>query len=204
MGFLTPQRPRSSAQKKVRKAIHRLADPALKDGRALASQLLQRRSEIAQAHQPEAERERRALGDGKGMVIHDGADVFQWSAGRLRELPFEESWILVIDHKSRIAHAKRIGRGSLAGTKMDPEAALRAALGHRAAGIILVHNHPSGETKAGDHDIESSRDLQKLAEEHSARLLDSVIVTRTGWLSMLDEGLLSETHSEKPRAWHRH
>ena len=85
---------------------------------------------------------------------------------------------------------------------MDPDAALRAALGAHTAGVILVHNHPSNEAKAGDHDIESSRELQKLLSDYSVRLLDSVIVTRTHWLSMVDEGLLSkEQQTEKPRSW---
>ena len=126
------------------------------------------------------------------MVIRDATDVQKWAHGRIAELEHEEAWVLVIDRQHRLVRARRVEQGDAGTTHLNPDRVVQVASAPRAAGFILVHNHPSDIPKPGEADIDATHQVMELARQRRApRMLDSVIVARTSHASLKDLGLMS-------------
>lgn len=93
------------------------------------------------------------------------------------DIPHEELWALLVDARSRIVGAARVGMGGFAGCAVTPADVLRAVIAHAAPGFILGHNHPSGDTSPSLDDVQFTRSIQRAAEAVGVRLLDHIIVT---------------------------
>jgi DNA repair protein RadC len=165
--------------------------PILQDAvSGLAREVIRRRAMAR--HNPEVQQPKQGLGDGCGMIIRDAADVQKWALGRIAELEHEEAWVLVIDRQHRLVRARRVEQGNAGSTHLDLERVVRVASAPRAAGFILVHNHPSDIPKPGVADIDATHQLMELALQRGAPpMLDSVIVARTSHASLKDLGLMS-------------
>lgn len=77
--------------------------------------------------------------------ISEPADVVKLVGGRLRDLQVEEFHLLALDTRSRVLRDVLVTRGLLDSSLVHPREVFRAAINEAAAGIILVHNHPSGD-----------------------------------------------------------
>ena len=184
-----------------RTAHRRSRSVALEDSASgLANEVIRRRSRAGQ--DSDVQQPRKAAGDGCGMTIREAADVQKWAQGRIAELEYEEAWVLVLDWQHRLIRAKRVEAGTVGKTHLDPERVVGVAMAPRAAGFILVHNHPSDIPKPGAADIDATHQVMALARQRGGRMLDSVIVGRTSYASLHDLGLMSGNEgaaSAKPR-----
>ena len=81
-----------------------------------------------------------------------------------------------------------ISRGGLSGTVADPKVIFGKALALRAAAIILVHNHPSGNRMPSHADQQLTRNMRQAGKFLDLPVLDHVIVARTGFFSFADQG----------------
>ncbi len=77
--------------------------------------------------------------------IGDPADVVRLVGGKMRDLAVEEFHLLALDTRSRVLRDVLVTRGLLDSSLVHPREVFRAAIAEAAAGIILVHNHPSGD-----------------------------------------------------------
>jgi DNA repair protein RadC len=59
-----------------------------------------------------------------------------------------------------------------------------------AEGIIISHNHPSGNTKPSEHDIQITKKIKDICKLFDMKLLDHLILTDETYLSMADDGLM--------------
>ncbi len=84
----------------------------------------------------------------------------------------------------------KISIGGLAGTVTDPKKIFQTALKANAASVILCHNHPSGNLKPSKSDIEITKKCVEAGNFLDLKVLDHVIVTRDGYFSFADEGML--------------
>jgi DNA repair protein RadC len=57
-------------------------------------------------------------------------------------------------------------------------------------GFILCHNHPSGNLKPSNADIDVTKNITKLANEHDVRVIDHVIITKDSYYSFAENGML--------------
>ena len=96
---------------------------------------------------------------------------------RLAALPHEESWVALVDAQNRLIAWERLCRGGVSAVPLQPRDVLEAALGRKASGIILVHNHPGGDARPSQPDVALTQGLQRLAPQLGLRFLDHVIVT---------------------------
>ena len=76
------------------------------------------------------------------------------------------------------------------GTVADPKIIFAAALKSCASGIILAHNHPSGELDPSKEDIAVTKKLKAGAELLDIKVLDHLIISKEGFYSFADEGVL--------------
>ena len=108
----------------------------------------------------------------------------------LRDLGHEECWVLYLNRNNHLIGKERISSGGVSATVIDSRMILKGAMNRLASGIILVHNHPSGNAFPGNEDRIQTQRLKKSAEICEVELIDHIIVAGTGYFSFLDEGLL--------------
>jgi DNA repair protein RadC len=102
----------------------------------------------------------------------------------------EQFQILLMDRSGACIGISEISRGGIAGCFVDPKVIFATALTSRASNIILAHNHPSGNLAASLSDIALTRRLCQAGELLDIVVRDHVIVTKEGYLSLADRGLM--------------
>ena len=83
-----------------------------------------------------------------------------------------------------------VSSGGVSGTVADPKIIYKAALEALASGIILVHNHPSGNPEPSQADINLTKKLKTAATALDISLLDHLIFSEQGYYSFADEDIL--------------
>jgi DNA repair protein RadC len=108
----------------------------------------------------------------------------------LTDLYTEEFRILLLDRANKVIANLSIGQGGFSGTVADPKKIFKEALAHSASGIILAHNHPSGNPKPSEHDLKLTKRLTKVGVDLEINVLDHIIVVNDGYYSFSDEGVM--------------
>jgi DNA repair protein RadC len=109
---------------------------------------------------------------------------------RLDHLDHEEMWLLSLDGQNGTRAVRRVAQGGLHGCSVTARDILRVALGDAASAIVLVHNHPSGDPKPSAEDIAMTRVVAEAAEIVGVALVDHVVVSGGGHVSLLELGVL--------------
>lgn len=122
--------------------------------------------------------------------ITSSKDVFDIFGQKLGDLPYEEFWLLILNRANKIIELKRISAGGVSGTVTDVKIILKAAIEKTASGMIVCHNHPSGNVKPSNSDISLTKKLKNASELVDIPLLDHVIVSFKDYYSFADEGIL--------------
>lgn len=98
--------------------------------------------------------------------------------------------ILFLNQANQVFGYTLISEGGLTTTDVDVRVILQAALLTNSVAIILAHNHPSGNMKPSQQDIEITQQVKKAAKLMRIEVLDHLILTGTGYYSFTDEGLI--------------
>ncbi|TCJ13398.1 JAB domain-containing protein [Flaviaesturariibacter flavus] len=122
--------------------------------------------------------------------VSGSADVAQQLQSLLRDHRHEVFAVLYLNRANRIQRFEIISEGGITGTVADPRIILRRALEEDAVGLILCHNHPSGNLRPSRADEEITQKIRDAARLFDIRLLDHIIVSTDGYFSFADEGLL--------------
>ena len=122
--------------------------------------------------------------------ISEPADVVKLVGGRLRDLQVEEFHLLALDTRSRVLRDVLVTRGLLDSSLVHPREVFRAAISEAAAGIILVHNHPSGDPTPSAEDRAVTRQLVAAGQLLDLPVYDHVIVAGDRFVSFATAGLL--------------
>ena len=102
----------------------------------------------------------------------------------------EEVKLLLLNRNNRVLGIYSLAKGGLTACIVDVRIILSVALKCLATGIILVHNHPSGNLKPSQDDIKITEQLRDGCKLLNIQLLDHLIITRQDYFSFADEGLL--------------
>jgi DNA repair protein RadC len=157
---------------------------------------------LAGSHVPRADRAARALAaafelgrrvsvaerDTPDRFVGSSADAAAWAMPRIGRLAHEELWLLAIDGRCRLRAARCVARGGLHGAAVRAVDPLRFALRTGATGFVLVHNHPSGDPTPSEQDLVFTREVARGAAAVGVPLLDHVVVTGDGFVSVPLEG----------------
>ncbi|NMO23700.1 RadC family protein, partial [Pyxidicoccus fallax] len=109
--------------------------------------------------------------------------------------------VLCFNARNVLVHDARVAEGTMNACPVDPREVFAAALTSRATGIVLAHNHPSGDPEPSVQDVGLTRHLVAGAELLNIKVLDHVVVGDGGYVSMMERGLLPEAEREARRAW---
>jgi len=100
----------------------------------------------------------------------------------------EEFKIILLNRANRVLGIIPISLGGTSGTVVDPKVVFAAAIKSASSQIILVHNHPSGNLKPSEADINLTRKLKEGGKLLDIEVLDHLIITKDGYLSLAEEG----------------
>jgi DNA repair protein RadC len=122
--------------------------------------------------------------------IRNPEDVLRHVGPRLRDLTVEEFHVLALDTQSRVLRDVAVTRGLLDSSLVHPREVFRAAIAEAAAGLILVHNHPSGDPTPSAEDRAVTRQLVAAGQLLDLPVYDHVIVAGDRFTSFATAGLL--------------
>ena len=122
--------------------------------------------------------------------IREPEDVVRLFDGRLRDLQVEEFHLLALDSQSQVLREVLITRGLLNSSLVHPREVFRAAIAEAAAGIIVVHNHPSGDPTPSAEDRTVTRQLAEAGRLLDLPLYDHVVIAGDRYVSFATAGLL--------------
>ena len=98
--------------------------------------------------------------------------------------------VLFLDNQNRLQAMEELFRGTLSQTSVYPREVVLRALHHRAAAVVLSHNHPSGSVQPSRADETLTQTLKAALALVNVRVLDHVIVGQGQALSMAEQGLI--------------
>lgn len=122
--------------------------------------------------------------------IREPEDVVRLFEGRLRDLQVEEFHLLALDSQSQVLREVLVTRGLLNSSLVHPREVFRPAIAEAAAGIIVVHNHPSGDPTPSAEDRSVTRQLVSAGQLLDLPLYDHVIIAGDRFVSFAAAGLL--------------
>ena len=125
-----------------------------------------------------------------GEQVSGPMDVYRLFAPRLEDLPVEEFHVAVLDTQHRLERDITVTRGLLSASLVHPREVFREAIAERAASIILVHNHPSGDPMPSPDDRKVTSQLVAAGRLLDIPVHDHVIIGRGRYASFAESGLL--------------
>ena len=102
----------------------------------------------------------------------------------------EKSAVLYLDSTFKIIDDEVLNKGTLNTTFFYPQEVLRKAVTLHAAGVVLIHNHPSCNTNPSDDDFQLTDELDRVLAATGVKLLDHIIVSARGCFSFKNKGYL--------------
>lgn len=108
----------------------------------------------------------------------------------LADLRTEEFWALFLNQNNKVIHIAQLTQGGINQSIVDIRILFKTALEHFSTGVIISHNHPSGNLKPSAEDITITKKVKEAGDLMSIQLLDHLIITQNSYLSFADEGLL--------------
>ncbi len=122
--------------------------------------------------------------------ITSSHDAYLCVHALMEDLPHEVFKIILLNRNNRVTKIDTISSGGVAGTVVDPKVIFKKALDEQASSIILTHNHPSGNLKPSQADLNITKKLVAAGKTLDINVLDHLIISENGYYSFLDEGLI--------------
>ncbi len=119
--------------------------------------------------------------------VSECTQIYELMRPRLKGLKREECWIILLDRKNRIVKTAQLTVGGGKGTIIDIPRIVKLALEEAAAGIIMVHNHPSGDPRPSAADIRETSSLRDACASCGLALIDHIIVADEHFYSFNEE-----------------
>ncbi|HET8573876.1 MAG TPA: DNA repair protein RadC [Edaphocola sp.] len=122
--------------------------------------------------------------------ILNSKDAAGLLAPLIADLPHEAFCVIYLNTANKVLHYEQISTGGLAATVVDIRMIMKNALQWLATGLIIAHNHPSGNLKPSRQDRQITQKLAEAGRLLDIKLNDHIIVSNNHYLSFADEGIL--------------
>jgi DNA repair protein RadC len=126
----------------------------------------------------------------KRKSIKSSNDAFNVIKDVLSDLPHEEFWVIYLNRKNEVLKKVNISKGGVVGTVADTKIIFKHAIEQLASGIILSHNHPSGNLKPSRADINLTKKLKETGLIMDIQILDHLIIGEKNYYSFADEEII--------------
>lgn len=104
----------------------------------------------------------------------------------------EHFWVVGLDNENKILFIELVGLGAVNRVQISPPQVFRMAIYKMAVNMILVHNHPSGNLKPSDADIDMTDRLIKAGEMIEIKVIEHLIITEEDYSSFMNLGLIEQ------------
>ena len=122
--------------------------------------------------------------------IGNSRDAYSIFYALLCDLPHEELWVATLNRNNKVINKVKISQGGISQTVVDVRLILRAGIDSFASGLVLCHNHPSGNLRPSREDDRLTERVKETAKLMEMTLLDHIILSNAGYYSYADEGKL--------------
>jgi DNA repair protein RadC len=123
-------------------------------------------------------------------VFRSPEDVVARYGPRLRDLHHEEFWVLLLSSSNELVREVRVSSGTLNSSLVHPRECFAEAIKHRAASVLFLHNHPSGNPEPSQEDLAVTRQLVEAGKILGIPVHDHVIIAQSRFASLAERGLL--------------
>ena len=123
-------------------------------------------------------------------VFRSPEDVVARYGPRLRDLHHEEFWALLLSSSNQLLREVRVSSGTLNSSLVHPRECFAEAIKHRAASVLFLHNHPSGNPEPSHEDLAITRQLVEAGKILGIPVHDHVIIAGNRFASLAERGLL--------------
>ncbi len=122
--------------------------------------------------------------------ITSSKTTFQILHPYLSDLQTEEFWAIYLNQNNKIIHKTRLTSGGINQSVVDIRVLFKLALEHFATGVIIAHNHPSGNLNPSKEDISITKSIIEAGKILHIIVVDHLIITQNSYFSFSDEGIL--------------
>lgn len=122
--------------------------------------------------------------------IKTSVDIFEEIRYQIGNLAHEEIWAIYLSRRNEVIYKSRITSGTATASVFDAKKVIREAILHNAEGVVLCHNHPSGNLYPSPQDDNLTRRFVEACKCLDLRMLDHLIVCDSGFYSYNDHGKL--------------
>lgn len=126
----------------------------------------------------------------KKFKIQSSKDACELIKGDLMDLQHEEFWLILLKRNNEVIKKELVSRGGVSGTLVDAKIVFKRALEETSSSIILAHNHPSGNLKPSQQDINLTKKLKEAGKALDISVLDHLIITDRSFFSFADNDML--------------
>lgn len=135
---------------------------------------------------------RRQTSEAKNQTekINSSSDIVKLVQAELNDLVHEEFHIILLNQANKIIEKQVISRGGITGTVADIRLIFEFAIKAKAVSIILCHNHPSGNNKPSQTDIDLTKKIIEAGKFMDIKILDHVIIAGWNHFSFADNGMM--------------
>ena len=126
----------------------------------------------------------------RSNLINSSEVAFELLFPEFLYLEHEEFKVALMNRNNRLIRILTISKGGIAGTVVDPRVIFKLALRHNATGMVLAHNHPSGNLKPSREDISITNKVLEAGENLDIKIHDHLIIYDQQYFSFADEGLI--------------
>lgn len=124
------------------------------------------------------------------VVIDSPEKVFEIFKAELSHLTIEKFFVVILNKQNLVTKIEELSKGTLDASLVTPREVFKVAIDNRAASIILVHNHPSGNLEPSKEDINVTQKLYEVGELVEIPVLDHIIIANNAFTSFLDRGIV--------------
>lgn len=135
-------------------------------------------------------RHKEALINPRSTKFSNSRMVFQYFHHRFRGKAHEEFWVAALDAKNKFLTEGFVSKGTLMGSLVHPREVFQIAIRSFAAGILILHNHPSGDPEPSLEDRKVTNQIAEAGKLMGIPLLDHIIIGNECYFSFKDAGLL--------------
>jgi DNA repair protein RadC len=126
----------------------------------------------------------------RGQELKSTRQVYEAYAAELRAETRERFLIVLLDARHRVLKEEQVSLGTLTSSLVHPREVFVTAIRERAAGVVLLHNHPSGDPEPSPDDEAVTRRLVAAGELLGIPVLDHLVFGAGGYVSLLERGLI--------------
>jgi DNA repair protein RadC len=122
--------------------------------------------------------------------IRNPQNVVRAIRASIKDKAKEHFKLIILNPRNKIIAISTISIGTLNASLVHPREVFKEAIIHNAASVVLAHNHPSGDTEPSEEDLKITRRLSEAGKILGIEVLDHIIITKNGFKSLAEEGLL--------------